>query len=149
MALLGNSLLDPSDMSTVELTMSLALEAELVAPDGIVPREMNEHIVDISNRHLLTSSQPRDLYVVAHSVLYLTDSVPDIEFMEDEHVADTMQRERVVAKGHLYGVEHLASAAFLGFGLRFYGVDVIEPEPASHETVLVPVESVAMTLASR
>ncbi len=137
------------DMPTLDLTRELALEAELLAPDGIVPETMARHIIDITNRHLHISKEPKDLLLIAASALFLTDSTSDIEFMSDENVAQTFVDKRTVARGHLYSIEHLASVAYTGFGLRLFGVDVLEPFKIHVETLLVPVESVTFTLASK
>ena len=138
-----------ADMLTVDLTRELVLEARLSAPYGLVSDEVNEYIIAVANTHLLTSGEPRDIWVLAHSALLLPSCHADIEFMTDEEVAATLHEGETVAKGRLCGVEYVASAAFSGFGLRLFGVDLREPEPAFRESLFVPVDSVTLTLPAK
>lgn len=75
------------------------------------------------------------------------DCAPELELMDDSEVMASILEPSII-KARIHRFEWMGSLVTTGFGVRMYGIDVLEPVRLSKSTAFVPLEDITLRLSA-
>lgn len=130
---------------SIEFARDLAIHLELKE----VPPSEDDILsaLQIMDAQLTGAGEDVRAMFAIHHAFAVPDFSIEVEMMHDDEIDDSRIGESVV-RARLDGFRWFGSTHASGFGLRLFGVDIVEPTRNHVPTAFVPLEAVSLRLAA-
>lgn len=130
---------------TLDLARDLAIEIEM--RDMPPTREQIVGALQVMDAKLFGAGEDVRTLLGIERGFAIPDFELEVDLIDDAEFATTEIGASVV-KARIDGFRWIGSAVTTGFGIRLFGVDVIEPKRDRVPTAFVPLEAVNIRLAA-